>query len=133
MASTMGLLLAGGQGDDLVHLLVDAAGLVDDGQGVVQPLQPLGHGGQDLEAGPRGRDGHLVGVLLDPLLQLGVELHHPDGDPERQTGLAFVGGDHHHLGALNAGQQLIQGQHGRQGGLALPSGSIQPASRGRGR
>jgi hypothetical protein len=45
-----GFLLAGGQGDDLVHLLVDAAGLVHDGQGEVEALQPLGDGGQDLEA-----------------------------------------------------------------------------------
>jgi hypothetical protein len=43
------LLLAGGQGHDLVDLLVDAAGLVHDGQGEVQPLQPLRHGREDLE------------------------------------------------------------------------------------
>jgi hypothetical protein len=31
-------LLAGGQGHDLVHLLVDAPGLVHDGEGVIQAL-----------------------------------------------------------------------------------------------
>jgi len=43
-------LLAGGQGHDLIHLLVDAPGLIHDGQGEVQALQPLRHGREDLEA-----------------------------------------------------------------------------------
>jgi integrase len=67
-------LLAGGQGDDLVHLLVDPAGLVDQGQGVVEALQPLGHGREDGERRSPGRHGHRVVIQLHPRLQLGVEL-----------------------------------------------------------
>jgi hypothetical protein len=36
-------------------------------------------------------------------------------------GLAFVGGDDDDLGALGAGQQLIEGEHGGEAALALPS------------
>jgi hypothetical protein len=38
-----------------------------------------------------------------------------------QPGLALVGGHDDDLGALRAGQELIQGQHGGKAGLALPS------------
>jgi hypothetical protein len=130
-----GLLLAGGQGDDLVHLLVDPPGLIHDGQGEVQPLQPLGHGREDLERRPAGRDREGVGVLLDAGLQLRVELHHARGDPVAETGLPFVGGHHHHhhhLGALRPGQQLIQGQHGRRRRLALSPGQHPPGQSGTG-
>jgi hypothetical protein len=103
-----GLLLAGGQGHHLVHLLVDTPGLIHDGQGEVEALQPLRHGGEDLEGRSAGGDGELVGVLLDSGLQLGVELHHPRGDPMAQPGLALVGSHHHHhLGTLRPGQQLV--------------------------
>ena len=87
-------------------------GFVDDGQGVVEALQPLGHGREDLEAGATGRDGELVGVDLDAGFQRRVELHHPGGGPERQGGLSFVDGDHHDLRAVYARQKLVQGQHG---------------------
>ena len=107
-----GLLLAGGQGDDLEHLLLDPASLIDDGQGVVEALQPLGDGRQDLEASAPRRDRQLVGVHLDTGLQRRVELYHPGGGPERQGGLSLVGGDHHDLRALCARQKLVQGQHG---------------------
>jgi hypothetical protein len=42
-----------------------------------------------------------------------MQLHHAHGDPEREAGLALVGGHHHHLGALSTRQQLIEGQHSR--------------------
>jgi hypothetical protein len=66
-------------GDDLVHLLVDAAGLIHDGQGEVEALQPLGHGRQDLERRSPARHGQGVGGLLDAGLQPRVELHHALG------------------------------------------------------
>jgi hypothetical protein len=115
------LLLAGSQGHHLVHLLVDPAGLVNDGQGEVQPLQPLRHGREDLERRSPRRHREGVRVLLHPRFQGRVELHHPARHPMDDAGLAFVGGDHHHLGALGAGQQLVQGQHRREAGFALPS------------
>jgi hypothetical protein len=127
-----GLLLAGGQGDDLEHLLLDPASLIDDGQGVVEALQPLGDGRQDLEARPPGRDDQLVGVDLDAGVQLRVELHHPGGRPEAQPGLALVGGDDHDLGALDPGQQLVQRQHRRQARLALATGQHPPGQPGPG-
>jgi hypothetical protein len=61
-----GALLAGGQGDDLEDLLVDAAGLVHDGEGVIKALQPLRHSRQDLERRSPGRHGQGVRVLLHP-------------------------------------------------------------------
>jgi hypothetical protein len=95
------LLLAGGQGDDLVHLLVDAAGLIHDRQREVQAFEALGDGGEDVERRAPGRDGHVVVVQLHPGFELWVELHHPGSDPERQPRLPLIGGHHHHhLGAL---------------------------------
>jgi len=120
-STTLGALLAGGQGHDLVHLLVDAPGLVNDGQREVQPLQPLRDSGEDLEARSPRRHREGVGVLLDPGLQLRVELHHAGRGPVAEAGLAFVGGDDHDLSALGTGQQLEQGQHGSKAGLSLPS------------
>ena len=64
----------------------------------------------ELLAGVEG--AQVVVVQLHPLFELGVELHHADGDPERQTGLPLVGGDHHDLRAVYARQKLVQGQHG---------------------
>jgi hypothetical protein len=96
-------LLAGGQGDDLVHLLLDAAGFVDDGEGEVQPLQALGDRGEDLERPPPRRHGKGVGVHLDAALQIRVELHHPGRLPVAEGGLAFVGGDDDDAGPFLAG------------------------------
>jgi hypothetical protein len=79
-----------------------------------------------MEARSPGGDGHVVVIQLHPGFELGMELHHPDGDAERQAGLPLVGGDHHHLGAVSARQQLIQGQHGGKAGLALASGQHPP-------
>jgi hypothetical protein len=114
-----GFLPAGGQGHHLVHLLVDAPGLVDQGEGVVETLEPLGDGREDLKAGPAGGDDQLVGVLLHAGLEVGVQLHHPRRDAMTDTGLAFVSGDHDDLGALGPGEELIERQHGHQRRLAL--------------
>jgi hypothetical protein len=46
-------LLALGQQDDLVHLPVDAAGFVDQGEGVVQPSSRFGTAGRTWKADPR--------------------------------------------------------------------------------
>ena len=100
------------------------------GRGVVQSLQALRHGWRDGEAGAAAGNGHVVVVELHPGLQVGVELDHADGDPERQTRLPLISGHYHYLGTLSPRQQPIQGEDGRQAGFALPAGSIQPASRG---
>jgi hypothetical protein len=101
-------LFALGKRNDLVHLLVDAAGLVHDGQGVVQPLQPLRHGRQDLKRRTAGQHREGVGVDLDAGLQVGVELHHAGRLPVAEGGPPLVGGHHDDAGPLGTGQQLIQ-------------------------
>src|SRR5215212_11617708 len=58
-------LLPGGEGYNLVDLLVDAAGLVDDGEGEVQSLEPLRHGREDLERRPAGGYLEPVGVEVN--------------------------------------------------------------------
>jgi hypothetical protein len=90
------------------------------GRGVVQSLQALRHGWRDGEAGAAAGNGHVVVVELHPGLQVGVELDHADGDPERQTRLPLISGHYHYLGTLSPRPAAHTGR-GRPSGWFCPA------------
>jgi hypothetical protein len=116
-----GLLLAGGQGDNLEDVPVNPAGFVQDGQRVVESLEPFRDRRQDREGRSPNRNHQLISVGLDAALEVRVELHHPGRGPEAEAGLPLIGGHHNHLRTIHAAEELIERQDGGQGGLALAS------------